>query len=485
MNKTVLYLAYFCIYSAILLLIGKSSLRDNRTVNSYFTCGRKVSLPLCICTFTGTWVSAVTILSLMGGVYEDGLAVLFYSVIPWFLGGFLLAWASRRLYRDDVITVPELLARRYGSPRLQAAYGLIFVAIYIFYLVAQYKGFGMVASALFDIPYPVAVLMVYLFILYTTFGGYRSVVRTDAFNLTLLVIGLGVLFVLIMGRVGGFRELYTQAAQISGPAHPGVVTPTQEEGLLQLFNSRYSHIVSLSMFWGWGIGLAANPQYTIRVLCAPNAAAARRTVLGSLVLLALLYFALVHIGLGMRVLVPYLPQVSSSDEVIIHLLNEELYSGWNGFFLFCVIGACVSTANSQLLLIASSFSYDVVSTLSPRKISERRVLGLGRLAVFGGGTISMLMSLDPPHFSLSYGGDVWGVVSILVFPPMYGSFLSRRITKRGVWACIISGAAAILVSYPLYYCGVLAIHPALPGVIISTAAMILVSALDRKGRAEL
>mgnify|MGYP006914996629 CR=1 FL=1 len=38
----------------------------------------------------------------------------------------------------------------------------------------------MVASALFDIPYPVAVLMVYLFILYTTFGGYRSVVRTDA-----------------------------------------------------------------------------------------------------------------------------------------------------------------------------------------------------------------------------------------------------------------------------------------------------------------
>ena len=228
------------------------------------------------------------------------------------------------------------------------------------------------------------------------------------------------------------------------------------------------------------MGLAANPQYTIRVLCAPNAVTARRTVLGALALLALLYLALVHIGLGMRVLVPYLPQVSASDEVIIRLLNEELYSGWSGFFLFCVIGACVSTANSQLLLIASSFSYDVVRTLSSREISERQVLRLGRLAVFGGGTISMLMALDPPDFTLSYGGDVWGAVSVLVFPPMYGALFSRRITKRGVWACIIVGAAAILIIYPLYYLGIITIHPAMPGVVVSTAAMFLVSALDRE-----
>lgn len=165
MNKTVLYLIYFCVYSVALLLIGKSSLRDNRTVGSYFTCDRKVSLPLCICTFAGTWLSAITILSLTGGVYEDGLAVLFYSVVPWFLGGLLLAAVSRRLYAWDAITIPEIFRKRYQSPKLQMAYGIIFITVYVFYLVTQYKGFGMVASALFDIPYPAAVLMVYLFIL--------------------------------------------------------------------------------------------------------------------------------------------------------------------------------------------------------------------------------------------------------------------------------------------------------------------------------
>ena len=106
MNKTALYLIYFCIYSAALLLIGKSSLREDPTARSYFLCDRTASLPLCICTFVGTWLSAITILSLTGGVYEDGLAVLAYSVFPWFLGAFLLAAVSRRLYAHNVVTIP-------------------------------------------------------------------------------------------------------------------------------------------------------------------------------------------------------------------------------------------------------------------------------------------------------------------------------------------------------------------------------------------
>ena len=83
--------------------------------------------------------------------------------------------------------------------------------------------------------------------------------------------------------------------------------PTQTGELLFLFNSRYTPLISLSMFWGWGLGVAANPQYTIRMLCAKNEKTARWTVLGALILLAVLYFTLVHIGLGMRVLVPTLP----------------------------------------------------------------------------------------------------------------------------------------------------------------------------------
>ena len=172
---------------------------------------------------------------------------------------------------------------------------------------------------------------------------------------------------------------------------------------------------------------------------------------------------------------PQLPEPVATDGIIIRLINNELYGPWSGFFLFAVFGACVSTANSQLLLIASSFSYDILRGVSHREVPAGRVVTLGRLAVLGGGTVAMLLTLNPPDFALSYGGDVWGIVSILLFPPLYGTLLSRRLTLRGIWACIISGALAIAILYPLYYQGAFTAHPAMFGMPLSTAVMVLFS----------
>jgi SSS family solute:Na+ symporter len=145
-----------------------------------------------------------------------------------------------------------------------------------------------------------------------------------------------------------------------------------------------------------------------------------------------------------------------------------------------VIGACISTANSQLLLIASSFTYDVMRGISHKEIPANVVVNISRLAVLCGGTLAMLLTLHPPDFTLSYGGDVWGVIAILLFPPLYGTLLDKRLTRRGIWACLVAGCIAIAVFYPLYYRGLLAVHPAMLGVPLSTAAMMLASMLDRR-----
>lgn len=480
MGKTALYLSYFCVYSLILLVIGKSSLRTGATPRDYFICERRVSLVPCVCTFTGTWVSAITILSLTGSVYEDGLAVLLYSVIPWFAGAFLLAAVTRRLYRCGAITVPEIFRLRYGSRALQLVYGVVSMLVYTLYLVSQYKGFGMVASEVFDIPYSMAVAMIYLFVIYTTFGGYRSVVRTDVFNLVLLSVSIAVLCGMLIKRCGGFAALYESAGQISGLAHAGMSVPTKKGGLLALFSGRYTPLVSLSMFWGWGLGLSANPQYIVRLISAKDERTAARTIGVSLLVLALIYFALVHIGLAMRVLVPSLGTAQTTDGIFIHILNNELYGPWSGLLLFAVIGACVSTANSQLLMIASAFSYDIVRTGSKSELSDKKIVGLGRFGVLLGGTVAMLFALDPPAFTLSYGGDLWGVFSILLFPPLYGAMLTDRVTRRSIWAGLIVGIVCIAVLYPLHYRGMLAVHPAVPGVLFSSLAVFLFSAAERK-----
>lgn len=63
-----------------------------------------------------------------------------------------------------------------------------------FYLVIQIMGFGIAASSLLNIDYKVAVFLVYLFILYSTFGGFNSVTKSDACNLIMLTISVGVVY---------------------------------------------------------------------------------------------------------------------------------------------------------------------------------------------------------------------------------------------------------------------------------------------------
>ena len=236
------------------------------------------------------------------------------------------------------------------------------------------------------------------------------------------------------------------------------------------------------MFWGWGLGLSANPQYIVRLISTKDERTAVRTIGVSLLVLALIYFALVHIGLAMRVLVPSLGTAQTTDGIFIHILNNELYGPWSGLLLFAVIGACVSTANSQLLMIASAFSYDIVRVGSKNELPDKKIVGLGRFGVVLGGTIAMLFALDPPAFTLSYGGDLWGLFSILLFPPLYGALLTDKVTRRGVWAGLIVGSACIAVLYPLHYLGMLAMHPAVPGVLLSSLAVFLASALEGSKR---
>ena len=133
-------------------------------------------------------------------------------------------------------------------------------------------------------------------------------------------------------------------------------------------------------------------------------------------------------------------------------------------------------------MIASAFSCDIVCVSSKNELPGKKIVGLGRFGVVLGGTIAMLFALDPPAFTLSYGGDLWGLFSILLFPPLYGALLTGRVTRRGVWAGLIAGSICIAVFYPLHYRGILAVHPAVPGVLLSSLAVFLASALDRGKR---
>lgn len=476
MNKTLVYLIYFTIYSAVLVWIGKSSFHKGDTPRQFYLGGRQLGTVRCMMTFAGTWISAATVLGFTGSVFESGYAALFYSVIPWYIGGLLLILISGRLYRNDILTIPELFRKRFGSKGLQVLVASVMIFSYVFYLVIQIRGFGLVASSLFDIPYGLSILLIYLFILYATFGGFHTVSQTDAFNLIALCIGTAMVFAMVVYRAGGIGEIHQQAAQISGMAYPAMPYATDPGDLLRLFGKgKFAPMMSITMFFGWGLGLAANPQYMVRIIAARDSRVSRRMIVLSLSVLALLYFAFLQIGLGMRVMFPTLEAVRETDEIFVYVINNLLYGRWSGFFLFAVIGSCISTANSQLLIIASSFSYDIVNTLRRDSLSERALLSLSRLSILVGGTLSLLLSIHPPESLLTYGGDIWGIFSATLLSTIYGGLFYRKATTAGVWAGLLTGIFSLLVFFPFYWRGSLPFHAAFPATILSGAAFLIVS----------
>ena len=109
MSKTFVYLVYFGVYSLAILFIGKSSFGESDSISKFFVGERKIGLCRLFFTFVGTWISAATILGYTGNVYQNRVAVISMSVIPWFIGALMLYAISNRLYDNDILTIPQLI----------------------------------------------------------------------------------------------------------------------------------------------------------------------------------------------------------------------------------------------------------------------------------------------------------------------------------------------------------------------------------------
>lgn len=201
-----------------------------------------------------------------------------------------------RLYENDVLSIPQLIGKKHDSKFLQTASAIFMICGYIFYLMIQIKGFGIAVSSLLNINYKVAVFLVYLFILYSSFGGFNSVTKSDCLNLIMLSVSIGVLYLVIVKNVPGHWFLTDQT----------VHELIKSKGVFENQTAEIGIFVYISMFFGWGMGLASNPQYMVRILAAKDKKTAKHMILHALIFLCVLYFALTQIGLGLRILFPQL-----------------------------------------------------------------------------------------------------------------------------------------------------------------------------------
>lgn len=480
MNKSIVYLIYFTLYSIVLLFFGKGGFKRTKNTRDFFVGVNSLGLIASIFTFSATWFSAASMQGLTGSLYAYGYSIVLYAVVPWFVGASFLVVLATRLKDYDIITVPEYFKMRYDSKYLQAMGGFIIVITYILYIIIQVRGFGIVISEFLDINYTFAIVLVYLFVMYTTFGGLFSVAKTDALNFVLIMLGAILAVGLVLWDVGGINSMHQGALLINTRPFPSFPHITGKGALLDPFSKgALPPFLIFASFFGWGLGLATNPQYAIRITSAKDKGTAIKMICFSVLILALLYLGLMIIGIGGRVLSPTIASIDSVDEVFPYLINNVIYSPFNGIILISIMAAAISTANSQLLVAASGFSYDIYKNLINPEIDDDRLLGMNRIFIFVAGTIALLMSLNPPDSLLVYGGYIWGVFSVTFLLPLYGGLFWEKARREGAISSFIGGLIILIVFIwrnNIYTSNTIApLHPALPGVVGATAIFYFVS----------
>ncbi len=458
MNRVIVYMLYFAVYTIALLLWGKNGFKKTNTIKDFCVAGNSLGIYTSIFTFTATWFSAVSMQSVTGSVYAFGYSTILYSVVGWFLGASCLIFAANKIRDYDIVTIPEYFRLRYNSPGFQVFAGVIIVISYILYIIIQIKGFGLVVSELLDINYTIAIFLIYLFVVYTSFGGLFSVARTDALNFVLVIIGIFLAAGYIVHDIGSITLMHEKAAALTDGA------------LLDLSaNNLFSPLMIFSTSLAWGLGTAANPQYLIRITSAKSKKIGMQMISYSVIVMGVLYLGLMIIGIGSRVLEPSISSIGSVDRVLPYIINTKIYSNFSGIIFISILAASISTANSQLLLLSSSFSYDIYMNVFNRKLDNDRFLTLTRVIIFFAGTISLLLSINPPETLLIYGSYIWTIFAVTFLFPLYGGLYWKKATLQGAVYSSIGGIIATATFYLLDLKGdvPMFVHPVLPGLIIS------------------
>ncbi|UCG33806.1 MAG: sodium/proline symporter, partial [Phycisphaerales bacterium] len=415
-TQSAVVIGSFAVYSLVIVAVGLYSARfARRSDEDFFLAGRSL----------GAWVSALSAsassesgwvtLGLVGLAFNSGVKA--YWIIPGCCLGFLFNWfviagkLHDRATALGSLTVPDFFSLHFRErwPVLRLLSVIVILVAMLLYVAAQLAAAGKAFDASFDqVSYKTGVLIGAVIVLvYTVTGGFRAVCWTD-FLQALLMVGTLVVFpIYLLAHEGGFGPVFDQIRA----ADPKMLRLTPDAGAFALIGFLLGHGAL-----GINFGYPGQPHVLVRFMALKSR---KETVVGGIVAViwaALVYWGAVTVGLVARAMTQqgaeWSQQVLADGELGLVLSAIHLIPGvLSGLILAAVLAAICSTADSQLVVAASSVANDVYSRLMDRTRSAAHLL-LNRSVVFTLGVLAVLLVIDQEvqvyRFVLTYGWAILG-----------------------------------------------------------------------------
>ena len=162
-----------------------------------------------------------------------------------------------------------------------------------------------------------------------------------------------------------------------------------------------------------------------------------------------------------------------------------------GLFLCGILAAVMSTADSQLLVCASSVSKDIYKNILKPEADDKKVLHVSRITVIVVAVLAFVIAWNPNSSIMDLVSDAWAGLGSAFGPLVVCSLFWKRTNLPGAVAGIVSGGLFVLIwdylpiaaGKTLY--ATTGIYSLLLGFFISLLCIVVVSLLTAKPDAQI
>src|SRR5689334_23947558 len=475
--------AYFGILGCVAAWVIR---KGKETSTDYFLAGRNLGWWIIGASIFASNIGSEHIVGLAGSGATSGVAMAHYELHAWCL--LVLALVFVPFYmRSMVFTMPEFLERRFSE---KSRYILSIVSLITFVIskiaVGIFAG-GVVFGTLFpeltlnlggisiDSFWIGSVLVIVLTGLYTTLGGMRAVSYNDAVQVTVLIIGSGLLTVYGLVRLGGWSELRHGCgtdmfnlwkplipAGVEGTWNPVIQTNAAGAVVKEAwyFNGNFPWLGMLFCAPIIGLWYWCTDQYIVqRALGAPNETVARRgSIFAAFLKLFPVYLfiipGLICYALARSGKIPELGQMIGPDGQAIPALSNGAFPmmvqyllppGIRGIVVAGLLSALMGSLAGVFNACSTLFTVDLYEKWKPRA-TQAQLVRTGRMAT---GIMVVIALAWIPVIKNAKGlyGYLQAVQGYLA-PPIFvvfffGVFWKRLNAQGALWAMIVGFAMGI------------------------------------------
>jgi sodium/proline symporter len=430
-------------YLVLIVGVGIYASRfSSRGISEYFIGGRKMNRFVVALSAVVSGRSAWLLLGVTGMAYARGpsaiWAVLGYIIVEIFL----FLYYGRRLRnfteKRNCITIPDFFAERFSDHdgKLRMTIVAIFLIFMIGYISSQFVAGGKAFASGFGIETGSGILLTAVIVLvYTIVGGFLAVSLTDMFQAIFMMLSLVILPVVAILNFGGLTEMINTLLSMDA-----------------IYVDPFAISVGAAIgFLGIGLGSPGNPHILARYMSIDDPKQFKYVAVVGTTWNVLMAWGAVFVGLAGRVYFPEVEMLPASDtENLFPMLAQlHLHPILFGVVLASIFAAIMSTADSQLLVAASSVVRDLYEKIIKKgvEVPQAKLVLYSRVVVFAIVVLALIFGFYAEDLVFWLVLFAWAGLGAAIGPTSILALYWKGTTRAGIFAGLITGTLVTVAWY--------------------------------------